>query len=136
MMRRFAKPNAPSSKGAAAGGMGGGGPSASMDDERSPLGPVLLVLVAAEGQAVNEDALSALFPPEARALLQSHEIEPMLLSSIKAEAMVQVYWWAVQTYRRQHPEHQFTLESVQQLVRMILNRSPEGQPPAGWCTVS
>jgi len=45
MMRRFAKPNAPSSKGAAAGGMGGGGPSASMDDERSPLGPVLLVLV-------------------------------------------------------------------------------------------
>ena len=27
---------------------------------------------------------------QARALLQSHEIEPMLLSSIKAEAMVQV----------------------------------------------
>tara|TARA_B100000780_G_C20728260_1_gene289391 strand:+ start:220 stop:324 length:105 start_codon:yes stop_codon:yes gene_type:complete len=27
---------------------------------------------------------------QARALLQSHAIEPMLLSSIKAEAMVQV----------------------------------------------
>ena len=90
MMRRFAKPNAPSSKGNG-GGMGGGGPSGGQDDERSPLGPVLLVLVAAEGQAVNEEALPALFPPEARALMQSHEIEPMLPSSIKAEAMVQVY---------------------------------------------
>ena len=30
--------------------------------------------------------------------------------------LTQVYWWAIQTYRRQHPEHQFTLESVQQLV--------------------
>ena len=35
---------------------------------------------------------------------------------ILTPTLTQVYWWAIQTYRRQHPEHQFTLESVQQLV--------------------
>ena len=49
---------------------------------------------------------------------------------------MQVYWWAIQTYRRQHPEHEVSLEGVQQLVRMILTRSPEGQPLAGGCSVS
>mmetsp|Transcript_228 Transcript_228/g.511 ORF Transcript_228/g.511 Transcript_228/m.511 type:complete len:237 (+) Transcript_228:65-775(+) len=127
MMRRFAMPNAP--RGTAPHSQSGG-----FDDERFPLGPVLLVLVTAD--TVSEEALHALFPPEARVLMQTHQIEPMLLSSTKAEAMVQVYWWAIQTYRRQHPEQQFTLASVQQLVRMILNRSPEGQPPTGWCSVS
>jgi len=115
MMRRFAKPIVTTE------------PAGSGEDERFPLGPVLLVLLASEGTAVSEESMHTLFPQEVRQLMQDHDIEPMVLSPIKAEAMVQVYWWAIQTYRRQHPEHTFTLENVQQLVRMLLNRSPEGE---------
>ena len=88
------------------------------------------------GVKIEEENALDLLPDELLTLMQEREVEPVVLSSVKAEAMVQVYWWAIQACNRQHEQHSFTLAHVQQLVRVILDRSPDSGGAAGWCTLS
>ena len=138
LIRRFANPNAkaPSSR-----ATGDGGAGADADGERLALGPVLLALVApsegpVNGKIVTDENAKSLMPPAVQQLLKEYDVEPCVLSAKRAEAMVQVYWWAIQTYRRQHPEHNFTLDNVKQVVRMLLADDYKSPQSGAWCVVS